>query len=346
MLMKMLFFIFIVGSLFKFFWLVELEKFWLLWKLWDEVLFEGKQDVLCLLLQEQQYVGIDIVSDGEQICQYFVIIFIEYFSGVDFEKCEIVCICNCYDVSVLIVVGVVSCFRLVFVEDVKFLCCQIMQLIKWVLFGLMMMIDMLYDVYYRSCEKLVWEFVKIFNEEVKELEVVGVDIIQFDELVFNVFFDEVNDWGVVVLECVIEGLKCEMVVYICYGYGIKVNIDWKQILGLEWCQYEELFLKLQIFSFDIILLECYNFYVLIDLIELVCGKKVMVGVIDVVFNMVELVEDVVNMLCRVLQFVDVDKFYLSINCGMVLLVCDVVRGKLCVFSVGVRIVCEEFLVQF
>lgn len=85
------------------------------------------------------------------------------------------------------------------------------------------------------------EFAKILNQEARELEAAGVDIIQFDEPAFNVFFDEVNDWGVATLERAIEGLKCETAVHICYGYGIKANTDWKKTLGSEWRQYEEAF---------------------------------------------------------------------------------------------------------
>ena len=39
----------------------------------------------------------------------------------------------------------------------------------------------------------------------------------------------------------IDGLKCTTAVHICYGYGIKANIDWKNSLGEEWRQYEKIF---------------------------------------------------------------------------------------------------------
>ncbi len=77
-------------------------------------------------------------------------------------------------------------------------------------------------------------------------------------LAFNVFFDEVNDWGIAALERATEGLKCETAVHICYGYGIKANTDWKKTLGSEWRQYEEAFPQLQKSSLDIISLECHN----------------------------------------------------------------------------------------
>ncbi|MDW7602426.1 methionine synthase [Stenotrophomonas maltophilia] len=329
------------GSLPKPSWLAEPEKLWSPWKLRDEALVEGKQDALRLSLQEQQHAGIDIVSDGEQTRQHFVTTFIEHLSGVDFEKRETVRIRNRYDASVPTVVGAVSRPRPVFVEDAKFLRRQTTQPIKWALPGPMTMIDTLYDAHYRSREKLAWEFAKILNEEAKELEAAGVDIIQFDEPAFNVFFDEVNDWGVAALERAIEGLKCETAVHICYGYGIKANTDWKQTLGSEWRQYEESFPKLKASNLDIISLECHNSHVPIDLIELVRGKKVMVGAIDVASSTVETPEDVANTLRRALQFVDADKLYPSTNCGMAPLARDVARGKLRALSAGARIVREE-----
>lgn len=329
------------GSLPKPSWLAEPEKLWSPWKLEGEALTEAKQDALRLSLQEQQHAGIDIVSDGEQTRQHFVTTFIENLSGVDFEKRETVRIRNRYDASVPTVVSAVSRPKPVFVDDAKFLRGQTNQPIKWALPGPMTMIDTLYDAHYKSREKLAWEFAKILNQEARELEAAGVDIIQFDEPAFNVFFDEVNDWGVAALERAIEGLKCETAVHICYGYGIKANTDWKQTLGSEWRQYEESFPKLQQSSLDIISLECHNSHVPIDLIELVRGKKVMVGAIDVASNSVETPGEVANTLRKALKFVDADKLYPSTNCGMAPLARNVARGKLQALAAGAAIVRGE-----
>ena len=162
------------------------------------------------------------------------------------------------------------------------------------------MIDTLYDGHYKSREKLAWEFAKILNQEALELEAAGVNIIQFDEPAFNVFFDEVNDWGIATLERALEGLQCETAVHICYGYGIKANTDWKKTLGSEWRQYEEIFPKLQQSKIDIVSLECQNSRVPMDLIELIRGKKVMVGAIDVAINTIETPEQVAETLRKAL----------------------------------------------
>ena len=329
------------GSLPKPSWIAEPEKLWSPWKLEGDDLIQGKRDALLVSLQEQLHAGIDIVSDGEQTRQHFVTTFIEHLHGVDFEKRETVRIRNRYDASVPTVFDAVSRQKPVFVEDAKFLRQHTTQPIKWALPGPMTMIDTLYDAHYKSREKLAWEFAKILNEEAKELEAAGVDIIQFDEPAFNVFFDEVNDWGVATLERAIEGLKCETAVHICYGYGIKANTDWKKTLGSEWRQYEEAFPKLQQSKIDIISLECQNSRVPMDLIELIRGKKVMVGAIDVASNVIETPEEVANTLRKALQFVDADKLYPSTNCGMAPLSRQVARGKLQALSAGAAIVRNE-----
>ncbi len=329
------------GSLPKPSWLAQPETLWSPWKLEGNELTDGKQDALRVSLHEQQQAGIDIVSDGEQTRQHFVTTFIEHLNGVDFEKRETVKIRDRYDASVPTVVGPVSRQKPVFVEDAKFLRQQTDQLIKWALPGPMTMIDTLYDAHYQSREKLAWEFAKILNEEAKELEAAGVDIIQFDEPAFNVFFDEVNDWGIACLERAIEGLKCETAVHICYGYGIKANTDWKKTLGTEWRQYEEVFPKLQQSNIDIISLECHNSHVPLELLELVRGKKVMVGAIDVATDSIETPEEVASTLRETLKYVDADKLYPCTNCGMAPLPRDIASAKLNALSAGAEIVRKE-----
>ena len=329
------------GSLPKPAWLATPETLWSPWKLEGEDLIAGKQDALRLAVDDQRRAGIDIVGDGEQTRQHFVTTFIEHLDGVDFDKRETVRIRNRYDASVPTVVGSVSRSRPVFVEDAKFLRAQTDQPIKWTLPGPMTMIDTLYDAHYQSREKLAWEFARILNEEARELEAAGVDIIQFDEPAFNVFFDEANDWGIATLERAAEGLKCETAVHICYGYGIKANTDWKKTLGSEWRQYEETFPNLQKSTIDIISLECHHSRVPMDLIELIRGKKVMVGAIDVASDIVETPEEVADTLRAALRFVDADKLYPSTNCGMTPLSRRVANGKLKALGAGAEIIRQE-----
>ncbi|HCB76375.1 MAG TPA: methionine synthase [Sphingomonas bacterium] len=331
------------GSLPKPAWLAQPETLWSPWKLSGEELAMGKQDALRLAVDDQRQAGIDILGDGEQTRQHFVTTFIEQLAGVDFEKRETVRIRNRYDASVPTVVGTVSRPNPVFVEDARFLRAQTDRPIKWTLPGPMTMIDTLFDAHYRSREKLAWAFAGILNQEARELEAAGVDIVQFDEPAFNVFFDEANDWGIAALERAAEGLKAETAVHICYGYGIKANTDWKRTLGSEWRQYERTFPNLQKSTIDIISLECRNSRVPMDLIELVRGKKVMIGAIDVATDRVETPEEVAETLRAALAYVDADKLYPATNCGMAPLSRAVARGKLKALGAGAAIVRAELV---
>ena len=329
------------GSLPKPSWLAQPETLWSPWRLDGDDLTAGKRDALRLAVDDQRRAGIDILGDGEQTRQHFVTTFIEHLDGVDFDKRETVRIRDRYDASVPTVVGAVSRPRSVFVDDARYLRAQTDQPIKWTLPGPMTMIDTLYDAHCRSREQLAWEFACILNAEARELEAAGVDIIQFDEPAFNVFFDEANDWGIATLERAAEGLTAKTAVHICYGYGIKANTDWKQTLGAEWRQYEQTFPNLQTSTIDIVSLECQNARVPMDLIELIRGKTVMVGAIDVATHAVETPEQVAETLRTALRFVDADKLYPATNCGMAPLPRDVARGKLAALAAGAAIVRDE-----
>ena len=331
----------IVGSLPKPSWLAQPETLWSPWSLHGDALVEGKRDALRISTHEQSNRGIDIVSDGEQTRQHFVTTFIEHLSGVDFEKRKTVRIRDRYDASVPTVFSAVSREKPVFVDDAKFLRQQTDQPIKWALPGPMTMIDTLYDDHYKSREKLAWEFATVLNQEAKDLEAAGVDIIKFDEPAFNVFFEEMKDWGVAALERAAEGLRAETAVHICYGYGIKANNDWKTTLGSEWRQYEESFPLLQRSSLDIVSLECHNSHVPMDLIELIRGKKVMLGAIDVANETIETPEEVAATLRKALNFADADKLIPSTNCGMAPFARDVSLAKMSALSAGTAIVREE-----
>lgn len=329
------------GSLPKPSWLAQTETLWSPWKLEGEELTDGKRDALRLSLADQQAEGIDIVSDGEQTRQHFVTTFIENLDGVDFENRRVVRIRDRYDASVPVVVDDVTRKAPVFVDDAQVLRVHTDAPIKWALPGPMTMVDTLYDDRYGSRAELAWRFAEILNQEATELAAAGVDIVQFDEPAFNVFFDEVNDWGIAALERASAGLSCETAVHVCYGYGIEANTNWKKTLGSEWRQYEETFPKIQQSSIDIVSLECHNSHVPTDLLELVRGKKLMVGAIDVANTAVETPEEVAATLREALQFVEADDLWPSTNCGMAPLPKNVARAKLGALSAGAEIVRNE-----
>jgi 5-methyltetrahydropteroyltriglutamate--homocysteine methyltransferase len=330
----------IVGSLPKPTWLAEPKKLWAPWLLQGEALAEGMRDSVRLVLREQESAGIDIVGDGEQTRRHFVTTLIEHLDGVDFQNKKTVRIRNRYDADVPMVVGPVARTKPIFTEHAKFLRAETDRPVKFTLPGPMTMVDTLYDGYYRSREKLAREFATILNAEARELEALGVNVIQFDEPAFNVFMDEVRDWGMETLEAAAAGLKCKTAVHICDGYGIKANNDWKNA-GSEWRQYESTFPLLARSKIDQVSPCCANSRVPLELIGLLKGKDVMVGAIDVASEEVETPEKVAQTLRAALKYVAPEKLYPCTNCGMVPLPRAVAQGKLQALTAGAAIVRKE-----
>jgi len=331
----------IAGSLPKPEWLAEPNQLWAPWKLAGDSLVAGKEDAVRLALFDQEHAGIDIVTDGEQTRRHFVTTFIEGLDGVDFEHKRTVRIRNRYDAAVPVVVGDVARRHPIYVDDARFVRSQTGRRVKYTLPGPMTMVDTLYDAHYGSREKLAWRFAEILNDEARAIAAAGVDVIQFDEPAFNVYFDEVRDWGVATLERARQGLACKTAVHICYGYGIKANNDWKKTLGGEWRQYEQTFPLLARSAIDQVSLECANSHVPIELIGLLGDKDVLVGAIDVASERVETPEDVAAVIRSALEHVPASRIQPCTNCGMVPLARNVARAKLESLAKGAALVRRE-----
>jgi 5-methyltetrahydropteroyltriglutamate--homocysteine methyltransferase len=333
----------LAGSLPKPSWLAQPEKLWADWNLQGPALDEGKRDAVRLVVAMQERCGIDILSDGEQTRRHFVNGYMERLEGIDFKTLKTVRIRNRYDANVPRVVGPIARPKPVHAEDARFLRACTSRKIKFTLPGPMTMVDTLYDEHYGSREKLAMAFAAILNQEARELAQAGVDVVQFDEPAFNVYFDEVRDWGVAALERARQGVDTTVAVHICYGYGIEANNQWKKTLGDEWRQYEQTFPLLAASSLDQVSLECANSHVPIELIAMLKGKDVLVGCIDVASPRVETPEDVARVIRSALEHVPKERLFPCTNCGMVPLARPVAEGKLAALGAGAALVRKELV---
>jgi 5-methyltetrahydropteroyltriglutamate--homocysteine methyltransferase len=332
----------IAGSLPKPAWLAEPEKLWAPWRLSGEALEQAKRDATLVVLKEQEVAGIDIVTNGEQFRQHFVHGFVEGVDGVDFTKRQRIGIRdNRYEANCPTVVRPITRPRPVHADEVRFTRAFTDKKLKFTIPGPMTIVDTLADEYYRDRPRLAMEFARLINEEARELAALGVDVIQLDEPAFNAYLSDVQSWGIEALHRAIEGLSCTTAVHICYGYGIKENIDWKMTLGQEWRQYEHIFPVLADSRIDQVSLECAGSRVPLPLLELLRSKDVMVGVIDVASNVVETSQQVAETIRKAMDYVPVEHIIPCTNCGMVPLPRDLARGKLRALAAGAALVRAE-----
>jgi 5-methyltetrahydropteroyltriglutamate--homocysteine methyltransferase len=176
---------------------------------------------------------------------------------------------------------------------------------------------------------------------VRELEALGVDVIQLDEPAFNVFMDEVKEWGIAAVEEALKGLSCKTAVHICYGYGIDANVKWKQTLGSEWRQYEEIFPAINKSRIHQVSLECAGSKVPMSLIGLLKDKEIMVGAIDVATHAVETPEAVASVLKEATKYASPNRIYGCTNCGMAPLPREVAARKLKALAAGATLLRKE-----
>ena len=332
----------IAGSLPKPAWLATPRMLWSPWLLDGAALDEGKRDAVVLALRDQAEAGIDIATDGEQTRRHFVWGFVEQIEGIDFSRMVTIGIrADRYRAEVPTVVGPVHRRGPIHSDEVRFTRAQAAGRLKWTMPGPMTIVDTIHDAHYRSRARLGMELAALINEEARELEALGVDVIQLDEPAFNVYMDEVRDWGIAALDRAVAGLRCRTAVHICYGYGIKANIDWKKGLGGEWRQYEQTFPLLAASQIGGVSLECANSRVPISLIGLLGDKDVLVGAIDVATDDVETPERVAAVIRSAMAHVPASRIFPCTNCGMVPLSREVARAKLRALGAGAALVRRE-----
>ena len=325
----------IAGSLPKPGWLAETNKLWPAWRAQGAELERAKRDATLLWLKEQEDAGLDIVTDGEQSRQHFVHGFLEFVEGIDFSrKVKMGIRNNRYDAMVPVVTGPLKLKGRVHQAEARILRQHSKKQIKITMPGPMTIVDTLADEHYGDKVKLAMAFAELLNQEARALEKDGVDVIQFDEPAFNVYMDDVKRWGIDALQRAIAGLKCTTCVHICYGYGIQANLDWKKTLGDSWRQYEEIFPALARSRLDQVSVECIHSRVPIGLLELLAGKDVLVGVIDVASDKVETAQEVSKVIGNALKYVPARHLFPCTNCGMAPMDREIAVAKLKALAAG------------
>lgn len=331
----------IAGSLPRPTWLAGPRQLYAPWHLEGETLREGQDDAVALWLAEQNAAGIDIVTDGEQRRRHYIWGFLEALGTVDFETL------GSRKSRGQRYAGETKAPRLmseltwtepVMVQALEFARAHTDRVIKVTLPGPMTLADSLIDEFGgRSDADLAMAYADLLNKEARALADAGCEVIQIDEPCFNIYIDEVADWGMEALERAFDGVSATRAVHICYGYGSPIVLAWKNA-NEDWSHYHHTLPLLAKSSIDQVSVECAASGVDLAVLEALEGKDVLVGVIDVGTEEVESPELVAERISAALNHVDAGHLIACTDCGMVPRSRASAAGKLHALAKGAALV--------
>jgi 5-methyltetrahydropteroyltriglutamate--homocysteine methyltransferase len=333
----------IVGSLPRPTWLAQPGQIYAQWHLEGDALKEGQDDAVRLAIDDQHDAGLSILTDGEQRRRHYIWGFCEGLDGIDYSNLvKIQTRGNRYGVMVdaARVVGPLRRARPTMLSALKFLRDHTDRPVKVTLPGPMTTADTLADEYYGSRRALAMDLAALLNEEACELAENGCDIVQFDEPCFNIYLDEVEEWGISALERAAQGVQAETAVHICYGYGIAPVLHWKNN-NTDWSHYSRTLPLLRTSTISQISVECAAAGVDPSVLALARRKDLMVGMIDVGTDEIETSETIAKRIRTALQYVEPDHLFPCTDCGMAPRTRIAARGKMKALEDGAALVRAE-----
>ena len=307
------------------------------WKLSGAVLAEAQEDATRLALADQDRAGIDIVCDGEQRRPSHHTYFLSQLEGVDFATLRPKSMRGRKSTQeVPRIVGPVSLRTHNTLEDYHFLRRLTGKPVKMTLPGPSTLVDGACDEYYGDERTLAFAFADALREEIRALAAAGCEIVQLDEPAITRLPDKLHAWGVEAMDRAFEGTGVVSCVHACYGYRSR------QHGGKEWKHgYDEILPALARGSIAQYSLELAEPGLPASILQMLPGKTIQIGVIDVGREDIERPETVAKRLRAALEVLPAERIIAAPDCGCVALPREVARAKLNALVAGARTVRAE-----
>ena len=152
-----------------------------LWRVAEPYLAQAQDDATVLAIRDMERAGIDIITDGEMRRESYSNRFATALDGIDNDNPATITNRAGRSVSVPRVVGRIARKGPVEVEDMKFLRRHTKRKAKITLPGPFTMAQQAHNEFYKDNDEMVMDFAAAVNEEVRDLEAAGADVIQLDD---------------------------------------------------------------------------------------------------------------------------------------------------------------------
>lgn len=282
-------------------------------------------------VKDQEIAGLDIVTDGELRRDNMIDYFIERLPGVQIDRSSKKFYYDFYDSEV---VGKIPMASLGLVQDFKFLMEFTERVPKICITGPHSLTKRIRNKHYPSEAALATDIARVMNMELKELAKAGARMIQIDEPYYSGFPEDL-DWGIGVLNVLVDGVDAKIAVHICYGnrYG---KPSWEGSYRYLFPRILDAHIQQLSLEFarrggeDLELFREFN-------VPFELGA----GIIDVKTHLAETPEIVAQRIRKVLEFVPAERVVILPDCGLFHVPRDVAFAKLRAMVQGAQIVRKE-----
>jgi 5-methyltetrahydropteroyltriglutamate--homocysteine methyltransferase len=301
-----------------------------LWRVNEPYLEQAQDDATIVAIRDMERAGIDIITDGEMRRESYSNRFATALDGIDIDNPGEVQ-ARSGPTKVPRVVGKIKRSRPVELRDMQFLRKNTDRKAKITLPGPFTMSQQARDDYYKDDEAMTMDFAVAVNEELRDLEKAGADVIQLDEPWLRNNPDKARRYAIKAINRALEGINVPTVIHLCFGYAAVVPGDTKP-------QAYAFLAELADTTAQQISIESAQPKIDFGVLKELSGKKIMLGVIDLSDPAVETPEKVAERIERGLKYVEPENLIPAPDCGMKYLPRETAFGKLQALSAGAALV--------
>jgi 5-methyltetrahydropteroyltriglutamate--homocysteine methyltransferase len=296
-----------------------------------EAFEEAISDATALAMREQEDLGLDIVTDGEQRRESFVYQAATAWDGVDLVKLGVKSKYRGRDDErqVARIVGPIRRRGPALVDEVVVAKRYSQRPLKVAIAGPLTIADSTLDEHYRDEARLTMDAAAAINEELLDLQRAGCDYLQIDEPAMTRYHDKVFDFGADALDRCLDGITVPTFVHLCYGYPLghkqQHHFTYPELLDrLMMTRISGFTVEFARSPFDPAVLAPYK------------DKLVMFGCIDPGNTPAPSVDDIKARVSAALKHVSPNRLLLAPDCGLMTISRKLAREKLAVMVQAAR----------
>jgi len=311
-----------IGSFPRPAWIGATDRSRVNFRLEGAALKEAQDDATALNMRAQEQIGLDLLTDGEQRRTGFINHILAAFDGVDLahEAVKAIYRRRALERSVPRVVGRIKRNKPAIVDDLRFAKTQTPKPIKMAVPGPMTVIDSTLDETYNDEGAMAMDVAAALNEELRDLQAAGCDVVQIDEPAMTRYHEKVFEYGARALDRCLEGIRIPSIVHLCYGYpggaGQQHEYEYPELL-------EEL-MKTKIGGFGVEFARSNYDPAVLSICK---GRLVMFGCVDPSDTPVPPLASVVTRVREALKYIEPKNLLLAPDCGLMTISRELANAK-------------------